>query len=322
MPRHGSNIKQTAGGRWQASYRPVEGDDREVSKTFDRRADAARWRREGLTARDRSGFLDPKAGKITVRAYGERWRAAQLQHRPNTRRLVESTLRLHVYPHIGDRPMNRVLRSDVQALVKLWEDEGAAPRSIKDTWYAFLRSMFAAAVNDDVISRSPCSGIKLPEVTDAQLVPLTASQVQDLADAIDQRFRAVVLVGFGCGTRISEAAGLTRGCVDFLGREIAIVQQLDNRVPYPLVPLKNSRRRPSRTVPAPGYVREALSEHIRRYGVGERELLFTAAQGGPATQSAIRVAFRDACRKAGLPDSVTYHDLRHGFASEMLVQGA
>jgi integrase len=50
-------------------------------------------------------------------------------------------------------------------------------------------------------------------------------------------------------------------------------------------------------------------------------LLFTASGGGPATQSAIRVAFRAACRKVGLPDSVTYHDLRHGFASAMLVQG-
>src|SRR6266545_1726515 len=319
MPRHGSNIKQTSGGRWQASYRKLDGN--EVSKTFDKRVDAARWRREGLAARDRGGLIDPRAGRITVREYGERWRLAQLQHRPSTRRLVELTLRKHIYPHIGDRPMNRVLRSDVQALVKRWEDEGSAPRSIRDTWYGFLRSLFAAAVNDDVISRSPCVDIKLPEVVDAQLVPLTASQVHDLAGAIDPRFRAAVLLGYGCGPRVSEAAGLTRPNIDFLGREIAITQQLGPYAPYPLIPLKNSRRRPSRVVPVPAYVREALSEHIRRYGTGDRELIFTATQGGPATASAIGAAFRQARKKVGLGKEVTYHDLRHSYASEMLVQG-
>src|SRR6266511_4404437 len=102
MPRHGPNIKQTLGGRWQASYRRLDG--KEVSRTFDRRVDAARWRREGLAARDRGEHADPRAGRITVREYGERWRTAQLQHRPRTRQQIESAFRLHVYPHIGDTP--------------------------------------------------------------------------------------------------------------------------------------------------------------------------------------------------------------------------
>jgi integrase len=319
MPRHGSNIKQTPHGRWQASYRKLDG--KEVSKTFDRRTDAARWRRDGLAAREHPDYLDPKAGRVMVREYGERWRAAQLQHRPATRRLVELATRKHIYPHLGDRPMNRVLRTDVQALVKRWEDEGSSPRSIRDTWYAFLRSMFGAAVRDDVIGRSPCIGIRLPEVVDHQVVPLTAAQARDLAEAIDPRYRAAVLVGFGCGTRISETAGLTLPNVDFLGREVAIVQQLGPYVPYPLIPLKNSRRRPARVVPAPGYVLEALSEHLRRYGTGERELLFTASGGGPAPASAIGAAVRAARSEAGLGKEVTYHDMRHGYASEMLAQG-
>jgi integrase len=319
MPRHGDNIKRTATGRWQASYRLLNG--KEVSRTFDRHADAARWRREGIAGRDRPEHLDPKAGRVTVREYGERWRAAQLQHRPATRRLVELALRKHINPYLGDRQMNRVQRSDVQALVKRWEDEGAAPRSIRDTWYGFLRSLFAAAVRDDVIARSPCVGIRLPEVVEQQVVPLTATQARNLADAIEPRYRAAVLVGFGCGTRISETAGLTLPNVDFLGREIAVVQQLGPYVPYPLVPLKNSHRRPARVVPAPGYVLEALSEHLRRYGTGERELLFTASGGGPAPASAIGAAVRAARSKARLGKEVTYHDLRHGYASEMLAQG-
>jgi integrase len=235
MPRPGPNIKRTKTGRWQASYRKLDG--REVSKTFDRRTDAARWRRDGIAARERPGeYLDPKAGRITVRDRGERHHASQLHHRVNTRRLAESVLRLHVYPHLGDMPMNRVTRADVQALVKRWEADGAAASTIR-TRYALVRSLFLAAVRDDVIRRSPCVGVNLPEVVAERPVPLTARQVEQLGDAIEPRYRAMVLLAYGCGPRLGEARGLTLPHVDFLGREVAFTQQLGDRPPYPLVPL-------------------------------------------------------------------------------------
>ncbi len=74
-------------------------------------------------------------------------------------------------------------------------------------------------------------------------------------------------------------------------------------------------------MPAPAYVLEALSEHLRRYGVGERELLFCGARGGPLSVSMVSGPLRVACQKAGLPEEVTFHTLRHSYASEMLVQG-
>ncbi len=320
MPRHGSNIKRTQGGRWQASYRLLNG--KEVSKTFDRHVDADSWRRQGIEQRDRPQQLDPRAGRVTVREYGERWRAAQLQHRPTTRALVDSVLHEHVYPHLGSLEIGRVLPSDVQALVKRWQDDGAAPSTIRQARWTHVRSMFAAAVRDGVIATTPCTGsIRLPEIVTTRPVPLTATQVQHLADAIDPRYRAMVLLGFGTGPRISEARGLTLGNVDFLGREIAYTQQLGPKPPYPFSPLKNSRRSPSRVVPAPAYVLEALSEHLRLHGTGERDLLFTTIGGKPVGGGRFSMAWRAATRAAGLPDSVTYHHLRHSYASEALVQG-
>jgi hypothetical protein len=127
MPRRGENIKQLPNGRWQASYRKLDG--REVAKTFDRLLDARRWRREGLAAKDCGEYVDPKLGRVTVREFGEQWRTSQLHHRERSRRLVEATLRLHVYPYIGDKPMNRVQRTDIEALVKRWVADGAAPKT-------------------------------------------------------------------------------------------------------------------------------------------------------------------------------------------------
>jgi integrase len=319
MPRRGENIKQLPNGRWQASYRKLDG--RETAKTFDRLLDARRWRREGLAAKDRGEYVDPKLGRVTVREFGEQWRTAQLHHRKTTSQLVESVMRLHVYPYIGDKRMNRVLRTDIEALVKRWVADGAAPTTVGSSRFVVLRALFKAAVRCDVIRKSPTDGVKLPEVIDAKITPLTAEQVEALASAIDPRFRALVLLGNGCGPRISEARGLTEPNISWFTGEIAITQQLSDRAPYPLVPLKNSKRRPSRVVPMPQYVHEALSRHIEVYGLGERDLVFTSPRGGPMAASKISAPFRAACRKTGLPDSVTFHTLRHSYASEALAQG-
>jgi integrase len=104
--------------------------------------------------------------------------------------------------------MNRMLRTDVEALVKRWVADGAAPRTTRDR-FKWVKTLFAAAVRSDVIRKSPCVGIKLPEVVAAKITPLTATQVEALADAIDPRLRAMVLLGYGCGLRVSEALGLT-----------------------------------------------------------------------------------------------------------------
>lgn len=56
-------------------------------------------------------YVDPKAGDVTVREYAEQWRAAQV-HRPSTQAHVETMLRRHVYPALGDRQLSSVRPSD------------------------------------------------------------------------------------------------------------------------------------------------------------------------------------------------------------------
>ncbi|NEK60474.1 hypothetical protein GCU56_21685 [Geodermatophilus sabuli] len=55
---------------------------------------------------------DPAAGRVTVREYAEQWRTTQV-HRPTTAAHVETMLRRHVYPTLGDERLGSVLPSDV-----------------------------------------------------------------------------------------------------------------------------------------------------------------------------------------------------------------
>lgn len=102
-------------GKYCARYRDSSG--REHSRHFTRKVNVQRWFDEVTVAVVTGAYVDPKAGKVTFREYAEAWRAKQL-HRPGTVEQVERSLRKHVYPRIGDKPIATVLLSDLQALVK------------------------------------------------------------------------------------------------------------------------------------------------------------------------------------------------------------
>ena len=62
-------------------------------------------------------YTDPTAGKATFWVFAEQWRAMQV-HRSGTTASVEQQLRLHVYPHIGNRPIAAIRPGRVQAMVQ------------------------------------------------------------------------------------------------------------------------------------------------------------------------------------------------------------
>ena len=53
---------------------------------------------------------------------------------------------------------------------------------------------------------------------------LTPDEVATLVAAIDERYRAFVVVGAYCGLRLGEMAGLRRHRVDLLHRHIQVVE--------------------------------------------------------------------------------------------------
>ncbi|MGO8863177.1 MAG: hypothetical protein ACLQRH_20805 [Acidimicrobiales bacterium] len=53
---------------------------------------------------------------MSFKDYAEQWRTSQT-HRPSTAVNVETNLRRHVYPQIGNRPLVSIRRSEIQALV-------------------------------------------------------------------------------------------------------------------------------------------------------------------------------------------------------------
>jgi integrase len=319
------------GKRWRVRF--IDDTGAKAELLFDKQSEATRFDAGVRSDVARGLYVSPSAGKVTVSEFAERWRTAQL-HRDSTAELIERTFRVHVNPVMGGRPIASVRPSHVQAWVKNLD---VAPSTVRIV-YSHLVAMFGAAVRDRAIAVSPCIGISLPQLPHTEHLVLRPEQVHAVANALPVRYRALVYVGAGCGLRPSEVFGLELEHVDFLQREISVVQQLrsaSGRDPF-LAPVKTRTSR--RIVELPQVTAEALAHHLelhpaepvpvadetdpRRPTTRPAQLLFTNIRRKPISSSVWSKAWIPAAKAACLPEGTGFHALRHYFATLLIFAGA
>jgi integrase len=135
--------------------------------------------------------------------------------------------------------------------------------------------------------------------------------VFEIADAIDPRFRAMVLVGAFVGLRLGEMLALTRERVDLLHGRIKVVeqyQQLKNGTNV-LGPPKSEAG--VRTVAIPAVLKPELEQHLAAYGApGAHGLVFPGRNGQPLRRASWYTAWNRAMGEVGI-EGMKPHDLRH-----------
>lgn len=322
------------GKRWRVRWSdPHTGETR--TALFERKAEAERHDVSMQADISRGQYIDPRAGKITIAEYAAQWRAHQL-HRDSTADMVERAFRLHILPVFGYVPMADARASHIRAWVKTTAENLSA--STVHLVYSYVKSMFAAAVIDKIISSSPCVGIRLPDIRDREFFIPEPEQIHRLADEISDRYSPIPYLAAGCGLRGSEIFGLELDQINFLSREIHVRQQLKRMpgVPPYLGELKTKTSR--RAVELPEIVQLALARHIEKYPTHEiliedrtdirnihqrpARLLFLTAHHRPLHRSNWSAVWRAAVRRAGLPAGFGLHGLRHYFATLLIHNGA
>jgi integrase len=301
------------GKRWRARY--VDEMGCEHAQSFARKVDAQKWL-DGQTAAVVSGtHVAPGAGRITFRDYAERWRGMQVQ-RPSSRAHIETMLRRHAYPVLGDRELASIMPSDIQAWVKGLE---LAPATV-GVIHGIVSTVLKSAIRDRRIVSNPCEGSKLPKIERKRIVPLTTEQVSAVRDALPVELRALVTLAAGTGMRQGECFGLTVDRVRFLERVVTVDRQLltVQGQPPTLAPPKTTAS--DRTIPLPQVVVEGLAAHLAAHPAGSDGLVFTI-KGKPITRSVFGHKWRAAVKAARLPDGTGFHALRHYYASLLIRHG-
>lgn len=310
MDRRSGEVREVEVVYWRARYRSPDG--KEPMKHFARETDAKTWLQGELAKITTNTWVDPKAGKRTLREYATEWEQSNVAGEAATR-ITDNALRLHILPVLGDRPIASIRRSDVRSLVKALSGS-LGPGSVRNVYDVLVR-VFAAARFDKIIAETPCVQITLPAMPAVEVVPPTVEEIQRVADGIDPRYRAAVVMLAGSGLRIGELLGLEVRHVDFLRRTVMVEQQRlqDGRIAPPKT---ESSIRP---VPLGQVVVDALAAHLKDHP--SKEWLFTADEGGPTLYRRWKRLWKAAVTTAKLPDLGT-HDLRHAYASALISGGA
>jgi integrase len=322
----------------KASYRVQYRDPagRMRGKVFDRMQDAKRFRAATEHAMRPGGdWTDPRAGKTTLRTYGDAHLAAQTFDE-TTREAVALRLRLHVYPHLGDHQLAALRPSVVQAWARGLQQQ-LAPSYVRVV-FANLSAILQAAVDDGVISRNPCraGSVKPPAPDRRKVVPWPAERVAAVAVALPDRYRATMAVVAGLGLRQGECFGLAVDDVDFLRGVVHVRRQVRivaNRLVF--APPKTGK---TRDVPLPESVALRLAAHLEAWPAVAVTLPWREPAGRPSTARLLfstreRTAlartyfnghvWKPALGQAGVPTTREngMHAARHYYASALLEDG-
>src|SRR5439155_27053589 len=173
------------------------------------------------------------------------------------------------------------------------------------------------------IEVNPARGIEVSPVKKRKAIALDAAQLHALADAVDPRYRALVLLlGYG-GLRIGEACALRVSDVGLDGKVNVdkAVNVVNNRT-MAGEPKTDAGRR---EVFLPEGVRLELTQHVARYcrrddlgNVDLAGLLFADEEGEWVNRNAfLKYVLKPAAKKVGLDPALRTHDLRHTAASLM-----
>src|SRR5207244_3948034 len=97
---------RSARGGYVVRYR---GPDRKArTKTFRRKVDATTFLRTIDTDVIRGDYIDPNAGRVTLREFGARWWASSVNLRPSTLARNDATDRNQVLPTLRDVPLQGI----------------------------------------------------------------------------------------------------------------------------------------------------------------------------------------------------------------------
>lgn len=333
--------KRVRGGkvRWVARYVGVDGKER--TKTFDFERDAKNWIADREKEVRDGDWIDPKSQEITVAQLWRSWE--QAAHTDGTRKVRELVGRN--LGRLADTPIGKLRASDVRN----WQHElrngrpwvagcdGLEDATVRN-FSGQLAGCMNMAVTDGLLRRSPCAGIPLrarhdKAVTRAEL--LEGEQVWQLVDAAragvpygrgwvppQPTLARMIVVGAATGLRAGELAGLRIRSVDFLRKEATISEQSKTgTAAFAWAPLKVPAAK--RRLPLPDVALQALAEELAENPCTDRAMpIFRTRKGQMWSSSTLGKSFKAVRDRLGLDEAVTWHSLRHFYASALIHSGA
>ncbi|MFZ2059285.1 MAG: tyrosine-type recombinase/integrase [Acidimicrobiales bacterium] len=287
--------------------------------TLPTKADATRFLAVVEADIARGLYIDPRAGRVTFAEWSDRWLARPGQRAASTARDRQALASFH--PHLGSVLLIGLTPGLVQEAVDL-RSKVAAPATVARDFSA-LRAVLNAAVNADLIARSPARNIALPRVVHPERSGLSPSELAALVKEVPGHYQALVLVGAVLGLRWGEAVGLRVRDVDFMRHTVTIAQTAEELSGHMRIVPEAKTRSSLRTLAVPGFLMDELARHLQQHRqdvigqyVNPDALIFVGPRGGTLRRRFGERILRPAGKRAGISTSLTFHSLRQALRGD------
>ncbi len=223
----------------------------------------------------------------------------------------DRNLRLHILPYLGHKSIKQILPSDIEVVRTKCLERELSPATIKHC-LGIVRAVFNYAIKEELYDRiNPIKRVTLPKFDNAKsrfLKPEEAKALLDELKTRSQDWYDITFVSLFTGMRLGEILSLTWNDIDLDAKELHI--------------------KDTKTVePRTAYLTDQLLElFTRRKSLSTGELVFTGRRGQKIEK--VCKTFERAVAAVGLNDGITdtrqkitFHSLRHSFASHLAEQG-
>ncbi|MGI5457678.1 tyrosine-type recombinase/integrase [Streptomyces sp. CA-249302] len=339
--------KPRCGHSWTVRYREPGGRTaRQREKTFAKKtgpdgADAFAAKVE--TDKGMMVYIDPDAGKITVRVYVEDWLERRIIG-DGTYNNYKGFIDNHLVPRLGRKTLAGVTKRDIEHFKAAISKELAAS-TVYDRM-KMVKHIFWSAKEEKRIQEDPTKDVKNApgsRAVDEDEIP-SLDEVRLLHKHMSPQYKLTVWLQAGVGMRVSEALAFHVGCLR--NDMIRIRWQISAKAHRDdcrtrLVPLKHREEGEYRDVPVAPFICTEIDEHEKLWSpipitfrdkagkARQVDVFFAPRERGKGTMPTANTYsyhFRKACVAAGLVDvegkpKYHPHSLRHFFASTALAAG-
>ena len=266
-----------------------------------------------------------------MEAFAEQWlEALKLEVRTSTRDHYSGLLNNHVLRHIGRMRIVSVDPIHVQVIQNSCSDAGNSPTTVRHV-NKVLKIMFGAAVRLGAITRNPAEPVTPPRRVRRKPAVVTGETLNRFIEmTAGDYLQGLWIFAATTGARVSEILGLRWADLDLDARTARIEHSLVRENGRWL--LSEPKTSSSiRTVPLSIGCIQRLRTHranqletalkIGPYWQNPLDLVFVSESGAPIHRGRVSKRFSQLAADAGMPEHMTFHDLRHSAASLLLNEG-
>ena len=212
-------------------------------------------------------------------------------------------------------PVKRIATADVEAYLSDAAAGGLSKRSAARL-LSSLRSFFDWCVDEGELRDNPCDRVDSPKLGKYLPQVLSVQEVEDILSSVDlkapygKRDRAILEVLYGCGLRVSEAAGLH---ISDLRLEDGFLRVTGKGDKQRLVPLGDMAREAIEA-----YLEDRQEPADHNYD----DCLFLNRFGKPLSRVSLFKLVKNQAVAAGIQKEISPHTFRHSFATHLIENGA